>query len=60
MHAEEDVMAGHHRVIAEADGSLRLCAFSSREAGFDLTTKILELDEQGNKVRCLVAGCCSI
>ena len=44
-------MAGHHRVVAEADGSQRLCAFSSGEAGMDLATKILELDEDGTKVR---------
>jgi hypothetical protein len=50
VHAEEDVMAGHHRVVMEPDGSERLVAFSSGEAGLDLTVKVLEIDEQGNKV----------
>lgn len=44
-------MAGHHRITTEPDGTQRLCTFSSGEAGLDLTTKILELDDEGNKVR---------
>lgn len=51
--AEEDCVAAHYRVVAEADGSQRFVGLSSLERGLDKDLKFFELDAAGNKVRLL-------